>query len=77
MLCPTRFVVDATENSKDGCVDKAKGEPKLGSKDVFDDAEEDGVEVNAERRNIFIEKQTSIDHEDRRKVIFFTRHWLN
>ena len=38
MLCPTRFFVDATENSKDGGVDKVKGEPKLESKDEFDES---------------------------------------
>ena len=30
MLCPTRFVVEATENSEQGGVGKAKGESKLG-----------------------------------------------
>ena len=32
VLCPTRFVVDATKNSKGGGVDKGKGEPKLGKR---------------------------------------------
>ena len=38
MLYPTRLVVDATENSNEGGVDKSKGEPKPGSKLAFDEA---------------------------------------
>ena len=38
MLRPTRLVVDVTEKSKEGGMDKAKGEPKLESKAVFDEA---------------------------------------
>ena len=32
---------------------------------------EDGLEVNTERHDVFIEKQTSINYEDHRKEVFF------
>ena len=49
-----------------GGVGKVKGERKRGSKAVFDEAEEDGLEVNAEIRNLFIEKQQTNKHQLRR-----------